>query len=1047
MKNFTIYKSSAGSGKTYTLVKEYLKLAINGKDEDAYRRILAITFTNKAAKEMRERILLALKELSSDEPLEGTSKIMMGDLTKELGFEADVIKLRCGMIHQSILHNYSFFSISTIDKFVHKIVKTFARDLRISSDFEVELEYELMLRKAIDQLISKVGSDAGLTKLLVAFTETKTEEEKSWNIEDDLYKFFGNLMNEEGYDNFNLMKAINMDDFMEIRKTLFEKLSAFEKPLKVIGEQAVRLISDTGVSPASFPGGANGLNKYFTYLKNTKHDKLCPSQTIQNNMEEDKWFSAKADVDQQSKIESIKGQLSDWYSEALQIIQKYPEYMLFRLLSRNIYSLAVLNETEKLLEELKAEHDFIFISDFNKKINNVVQNEPAPFIFERMGEKYANFLIDEFQDTSLMQWQNLLPLVENSLANGNFNMIVGDGKQSIYRFRGGDVEQFVRLPIMYPPPQNELQKMREEILIANQNPKMLASNYRSKKEVIDFNNWFFRQIADDMNEVNQLIYHELEQAYPPGNSGGMIQVEVLEETDKEAHRHLTHERVKCMIADAVEDGYHWKDIAILCRRNSDGGELAKFLMALKIDVLSSESLLLSHSKEVAFLVNMLSLLIYPNDENAQVKVLQFLKEKSIIDGEVHLLIQDFKPENPGPTFFEFLKEIGLETDISRIIAMPLYDTVEELIRIYSLKDPIDPYISFFLDAVHGYAVKFNNVIPEFLNWWEAQKNKTSIVIPEGLDAVRVLTIHKSKGLEFPVVIFPYANWSIKNTKDQLWVDVKEFELGKLPMALIPASKDLELTKFGNQYLEEKDKSKLDTVNVLYVALTRTRERLYMLTSHHKTKKVSQLFLPFLQSSEYWNEEAQMFIQGERGKSGVKPSDDAPALTLNKFVSKSWHGRISVRLQANEIWDVNEPVKSEDYGNLVHRALSYIETNNDIDKSVQRMLLEGFIDDEEKDILTIKLEQLINNKEILPYFKTEETVRNEAEILLPDGSTFRPDRVLLSNDKATVIDYKTGKESDEHLEQVKQYGHLLKEMGYSEVKSVLIYTEQEKVVEA
>ncbi|NQY66780.1 MAG: UvrD-helicase domain-containing protein [Flavobacteriales bacterium] len=1043
--NFTVYKSSAGSGKTYTLVKEYIKLALSGKDEDSYRGILAITFTNKAAKEMRERIIQALDQLSSDTPPGGTSKILLGDLTEEMNLQEDAIKLRCGLIHQSILHNYSYFAISTIDKFVHKIVKTFARDLQISSEFEVELEYEVMLKKAIDQLISQVGRDQQLTKLLVNFTIKKTEEEKGWNIENDLYKFFENLMNEEGHENFSSMKSINMKDFMDIRDTLFSRIKAFEEPLRKIGEEAIDLIDNEGIEAASFFKGANGLNKYFNYLKILKKDSLYPTNSVHGGMEEDKWTSAKADEDQKVRIESIKPELSRLYGEAIELLEKYPEYIFLNLLSRNIYSLAVLNETEKLLENLKKENDFIFISDFNKKINHIVQNEPAPFIYERMGEKYRNFLIDEFQDTSIMQWQNLLPLVENSLSNGNFNMIVGDGKQSIYRFRGGDVEQFVRLPEMYPAPTSQIQKIREQALKSNNKEEVLANNYRSKKEVIDFNNWFFRQLSGSLDEANAKIYNKLEQSYPKENKDGMVQLEVLDETSKEEHKSNTEDRITTLISEALEDGYQWKDIAILCRKNGDGSEIAKHLLSLKIDVISSESLLLSNSKEVAFLSNMLSLLVYPQYDIAQVKTLQYLKGENIIDDEVHLLIDRFKRNRSKNSFFEYLKFIGFETDINRIIAMPLYDTVEELIRIFDINKYIDPYLTCFLDTVHAYATSYNNVIPEFIEWWNGKKHKTSIVIPEGLNAVRILTIHKSKGLEYPVVIFPYANWSIKKTRDQLWVDVKEFELDKLSVALVPATKDLSLTKFNDQFTEEEEKSKLDTINVLYVALTRARDRLYILTSEHAKKNVSKLFLPFIQNSEYWTEGDQSFIQGERTVIEASKDETIPASELEKLISKSWHGRIAVRLHANEMWDVENPVENEDYGNLIHKALSFIHTKEDILPAVDQMLQEGFIETSEIEVLRFKLEQLITNPEISPYFSKTSVVKNEQEILLPDGKSFRPDRVVIDNNIATVVDYKTGKESEEHLEQVQQYARLLTGMGYSTVKCVLIYTETEKAV--
>ncbi|MCD4746178.1 MAG: UvrD-helicase domain-containing protein, partial [Bacteroidales bacterium] len=609
-----VYKSSAGSGKTFTLVKEYLKIVLS--EPDKFRNILAITFTNKAANEMKERIISYLEELSINNSDSNTIKYLLPDLIKETGLEHIIISQRAEKVLELILHNYSDFAISTIDSFVHKIIRTFARDLHIPLNFEVELDTDDLISKSTDLLISNVGNDEKLTKTLIRFIETKTDNEQSWHIENDIQQFAKSLLNEDGYIYIEKLRKLSLDDFSGINRKINEVIKKFENNLKDIAISANNLIKEKNIPHSAFYQGRSGINKYFEYIVNNRFDKLEPNSHVNKTIEEDKWYGGKADYTEKQAIDSIKTNLIECFHNIQDILaEHYEQYIVFKLLNRNIYPIAVLNEIEKVINEIKAQNNIVHISEFNKKIADIVLNEPVPFIYERLGEKYKYFLIDEFQDTSVLQWQNLLPLIDNSLAENNFNMIVGDGKQAIYRWRNGEVEQLAKLPEIFKKNDNPFINEREQNLIRNYKSKNLNSNYRSEAEIVNFNNKFFSEIVNIIPETYRTIYDNQKQEFDVENKGGMVQIEFIDKNITEIpYDELNFIKIKETIEDLVRDNFFWKDIAILCRNNKNASKIARYLLMNEIDVISSESLLLSSSPEVNFIVAMIRFIFDPSDD-------------------------------------------------------------------------------------------------------------------------------------------------------------------------------------------------------------------------------------------------------------------------------------------------------------------------------------------------------------------------------------------------------------------------------------------------
>jgi len=1039
--NFTVYKSSAGSGKTFTLVKEYLKLALKGDNVKEYKSILAITFTNKAAAEMKERVLLALKSFSSKEKLEGTPLFLLLELEKELKLPQHEIRAKAEKVISSMLHNYSDIGISTIDKFTHRIIRTFAYDLHIKMNFSVETDEKEMLEKAIDMVLSKIGEDVKLTEVLKEFTVSKAEDEKNWSIEADLFNFSKSLLKDEGISHIDKIKEISIDEFNEIKKTLQNTIRDFEKTISTFGKKGLALIESLGVDKASFAGGANGLPKYFEYLGTLKFNKLKPSNTIQKAIADDKWFAAKASVSDKQNIESIKVRLLEIYNKAIQTIDSnIKEITLFRSINKNIYSLITLNEIEKAIVQIKNEDNILHISEFNKRIANIVMYESAPFIYERLGEKYKHFLIDEFQDTSVLQWHNLLPLIDNSLANGNFNMLVGDGKQSIYRWRGGDVEQFTALPEMKMS-SNSIVQEREAALKRYYCGKILQQNYRSKAEVVEFNNNFFKSCAKQSNNgLITTVYEKGEQLCDPKNIGGGVSIEFIK---KDEENEFTYDEQSCFkilqtIHQLQEDNFELRDIAIICRINSKANIVANYLIENGIPILSKESLLLSSSPYVNFILSTLEYIHNRSNNVAKANIIQFIcklknKEKNSCE------------ELMSANISEFMEKHKIAFNLSYFSSLPIYELCEEIIRNTGLNERANPYIQFFLDAAYKFSIKNNTGIGGFLEWWENKKNKLSVNIPEGMNAVNILTIHKSKGLEFPAVIFAFANWQAVNN-DAIWVSVENDKIPKLKSALIQKNKNFDDTDYATLLEIEKSKENMDNLNLLYVSLTRPMERLYIITDKaYGQKKIANYYQNYLTEIGEWDNDKTSYHFGlfKKYVHNNKKKIEKP-ITLTKIISEPWQDKLRISTDYESVDQNFDNKNHKKYGNLLHTALSKIKNLDDVEASLSNMLQKGLINLEESKKLNTIIVTLISNKDIQPFFTEELNSKNERDILLPNGETYRPDRVILKEKHAIILDYKTGKENEKYAAQLNKYGTILEQMGYSQVEKYILYTEEQKL---
>ncbi|MDF1673573.1 MAG: UvrD-helicase domain-containing protein [Vicingaceae bacterium] len=1048
-KNFVSYNSSAGTGKTFTLVKEYLKIALATDNTFQYRNILAVTFTNKAAAEMKERVLDALKAIAGITKLEGTPQFVLAELVKPieqegLGVSEEVLKDRSYKVLKSILHNYNDFAISTIDKFTHKIIRTFAHDLQLPLNFNIELGEKEVLKSAIDMLVAQVGNNDKLTKILVEYAIQKSDDEKSWNIERDLLSFAEKLLKDGNEFHLENIRDLTISDFEDIKKYINKGIKQFETKVKELGEGALKFIDNKGIERNTF--SHSDYPNYWSKVMNL--EDFSVGKRLASVFEDDKdLFSKSKPQTQKDLIEENKQELLDLFSGFQDFLKdELSQYIINKEVLKNLYNIAVLNEIEKTINEFKTDNNILNLSDFNKRIAAIVASEPAPFIYERLGEKYQHYLIDEFQDTSITQWHNMLPLVDNSLANGKFNMIVGDAKQAIYRWRGGEVEQIIAFPKVYGHNNNPLLLEREQSIDRNFDQKELATNYRSKAEIVDFTNQFFQSVAPELPEKYNKLYNELNQGFEKLNIGGGIEVlgfEGINDKDSEQvedYKEKTIGYVLEKVKECLKDEYSLKDIAILCRGNKDAVEISEFLLNEGVNVVSSESLLLGNSNEVVFVIDLLRYLTNPGDTNYQIKVMRYLTQYVYKEA----LFEQYQQKG----LLGYLNAKNIDFNFNKIANYSLYELAEELITVFNLNKDVNLYVQFFLDKVHEYASRNDNSVLNFLDWWDLKSEKFSVVIPDGVEAVQVMTIHKSKGLEFPVVIYPFADSAVKRGEDYFWTN--KINIEGLKSAVMPIKEQLSNTIFSGVFEEEMNKAKLDLVNLVYVAFTRPKDRLYIITKKGKSKSKNGSVGDYLNNYCSSNPDNKIgdfhYKFGLFNKNVSEVKNDSDSLTITNVVYNNWRDKIKISYQAPLVWDVENPETIGEHGTLIHNILAKINVPTDLDGVLASYQLKGLLGIEEVPEIKQKIEDLFTNSTIKGWFENFDELKNERSILLQNGESYQPDRVLVKNDQTIVIDYKTGEQEEKHKEQITNYRNLLSQMGYQNISAQLLYVNDGSLVE-
>jgi ATP-dependent exoDNAse (exonuclease V) beta subunit len=1026
---FQVYNASAGSGKTFTLVKEYLKVLLNSEDIFSFQKILAVTFTNKAAGEMKERVLSSLEDFAA-----GKENDLCNIIIKEIDADKPIIQQRSKKILEAILQNYAAFSITTIDSFTHKIIKSFAYDLGLPQNFEVEMDAVSLLNQAVDVLISKIGSDKKLTKLLIDYSLDKTDDDKSWDISRDLNEFAKVLLNEDDIKHFRALANKKLEDFTNLKTKLYSHQKELKEAIKNVGAAFLDLIENHGIAHKDFMRAT--IPKFFLDLsaKSVNIDFLKRSETIEKAIENHQYYSKTTTTAVASLIENIVPEIINLYAQSKDL---YSQFLMNKLALKNIIPLAVLNNINIELEQIKEENNIRLNAEFNQLISDNIKEQPAPFIYERIGQRFQHYFIDEMQDTSELQWQNLIPLIDNALAQENsILLLVGDGKQAIYRWRGGKAEQFIELG---SPLKNPFH-VKKEI-------KSLETNFRSYSEVINFNNSFFQHTANFIqNDSYKNLFIEGNKQFENSKKGGFVSLTFLEKEEDKDLEKLKYPKKVLEKINKLKDSFSLNEICVLTRTKKDGVAVANYLSENGVDIISSETLLIQNSLKVCFIIDVLKVLQNANDEETRFEVLYFLHQHLQIKNPKHIFFKEFSKVD-NQTIFESLKLYGISFEISTFYQLPFYEKIEEIIRGFNLIHTSDAYLQFFLDVVIEQQRKSTDVA-DFLEFWELKKDKLSIVAPGSSNAVQIMTIHKSKGLEFPVVIFPCDVNIYKQINPKVWLNELPENYDNFEELLIPYNKELSyVNDTGLEiYNQQREELELDNFNLLYVSLTRAVEQLYVITEmkisakgEENTNFYSGVFINYLIQNKLWKEGVLEYYFGDEIRVSKNELQSSVAEIHQKFISTPWQEHNVVLLAgASKLWDTNQG-KAINFGNLFHEILSKIITEKDVSKIIAAYHQEGIIDKNQLLIINSTIISVVNHPKLASYFSEEVTVYNEREIVDTDNQIIIPDRlVFLGENEVVIIDYKTGNPSAEHHQQLLKYERVLKTMHFKVDKKLLIY---------
>ena len=1033
---FSIYDASAGSGKTYTLVKEYLKIILLATKNDAYRKILAITFTNKAVHEMKSRVVESLSEFASDNPSE-KALLLMQDIHAETKLSLPDMKVKANSIIKNLIHNYAAFDISTIDKFTHKVIRAFAHDLNLPITFEVSLDTENLLTEAVDAIIAQAGEDEILTNLLVDFTMEKTDEDKSWDVSREIMDTGRMILNENNREEITHFNTKSITEFTEIKAKLGALSKEIEDETVALANEALELIDKNGIDLKSFSAG-----HFPRHLLSIQERKFNPANKMYREDDDIKINKTAKDT---AIIESI---IPDLLAILSEIYQKFEKQNFYEAFIKNITPLSLLNTVSNELAKIQKEQNILSIAEFNKLINEQIQNQPAPFIYERLGERYKHFFMDEFQDTSEMQWQNLIPLIDNALVSEDMEgergslMLVGDPKQSIYRWRGGKAEQFI-----------ELSKDKNPFNNPDKNAFTLGTNYRSYSEIIEFNNDFFGFLSKEFeNEDYKDLYLNHSRQKTNSKKGGFVSISFLPKIEEEEleedsldKNELYLEATFKKIEEAKKNGFKNKDIVILTRKKTQGTAIANFLTENGISILSSESLLIGASSEVQCVVNILRYLKNSNDQEAKANFLYYLANNQQDQLEIHDFIAQGIGHRNEKDFQTWLLQFGLDFSFENSRKKSLYEATEIIISKVILVAKRNAYVQYFLDIVLERDIKNQAGISDFLNYWDKNGEKLSIPSPEGNDAVRIMTIHKSKGLEFPVVIFPFAEEDFsRGPKEKIWLNADE-EIVGLPKALVDKSSKVE--GYGADasqiYNQKKQEDLLDTVNVLYVALTRAEEQLHVISAMNLKKdgalpkNLSSFFIEFLQDKGF--EETKLNYEfGNPEKLSVDHKKAKETQTIPQVAATLNPKNIKIAQRESVMWNTKQQNAIE-YGNTIHEILSFVKTKNDIDLAISKAIENGLIVFTQKEEVSKTIHEIVNHHDLEAFFSTGTKVLNEQTIIQKEGNLVKPDRMVLnSSNEIYLLDYKTGSHLPKHQEQIENYQKAIEDMGYKVVKKSLIY---------
>lgn len=1000
---------------------------------------------------MKDRILAYLDDFAKNRPNE-----LAAELKKELGLDDSAFMDRSQEARNAILHNYSQFSISTIDAFFQKVIRSFIRESGLVGDYRLEVEQDAVLQEVVDNLIDELGENSELTDWVVEFARENLENDRAWDVRYSLVEFSKEIFKEdfkEIEDEVTETTAAR-DFFKDLLNVLKDHKYSFVRFVRDKSSKAMRILKDNGLLRSDFKYSGQAYNFFFKFARITKvsdfSDREKGARTEKELQQGINWPSKTSE--KASLIRELAEQkLILLMNEILEFRNRnFKRCLSAEIALSNFYMFGLIADISRKLKEYKDENNLMLLADAPKFLNGVLGDSDAPFVYEKVGSFYRNYLIDEFQDTSGLQWKNFLPLVTNSISQGYPNMVVGDVKQAIYRWRGGDLNLLQTHVVQHVGP--ELVQVRQ-----------LNSNYRSATNVVNFNNAVFKAAAglvsiDTGHGIPLEVYGDVIQE-SSREEPGFVRIEFLKgPTKQDDWKNESLSRIPKFLERLQEAGISLNEIAILVRRHDEGERIVAHLLEYsnsveakphcRYEVISNESLRLDGASSVNLLLAAMRYLLNTQDAVARA---QLSYEYFRIKPDNRPLTEVFAVSNQG--FFEESLPVEFARDKASLKKLPLYELTETLIRILNIGSTPGEiaYLQAFQDIVLDFSARERNDLGMFLEWWNLNKHDKSIQVSGDIDAVQILTIHKAKGLQFKVVLVPFCAWNMDHElfkAPTLWVKAANppFEnAGYLPVRY---SGSLDHTYFDSYYLKEKTSTYLDNLNLLYVALTRARHGLIVMAPGPDVRSFKQtvariVFESITLSEELasgWDEVSHIWESGEIRNSETLAEPRAHAVDMKEYVTTNWRTKLIVKQSAKEFFNdsMETARKRINYGIHIHKVLSEIKLASQTGEALDRLINDGLVTSDEVQELKSLLDELFNDGQIRSWFVPGWEVYTEVPILLPGGGESRLDRLMIREKHAVVVDFKTGDPVNADQKQMQEYMNTLHQMNFHTVEGYLLY---------
>lgn len=1054
-EQYTVINASAGSGKTYTLVQRLLTLCLqNPNQPDAIKHILALTFTNKAANEMKRRILEWLKAFSdpnSYQQNKDLENIHQKLKTQGIHIGIDQLHERSKKVLDFVLHHYSTLNIGTIDKFNSRLVRSFSYELGLAQNFNLEIQADPFINEAVDKMLDEVGTNETISDAFMDFVNYSLDNNERVNLNQALYNSAKEFVQDKHYFQLTDNKDFTWNSYEKSKQKLRKDIQDLKQENIGIVTSCIELMQEKNLEIADFAGGnTNGIAKFFSKMEEFYQGNIVKFPFPTNEEGALKTFLKGSSTTGKKREDEILEILDFLLERRRKIIHNYIISQKKEKILRAILPLKVNKEIQDKLAEIETENDLVLLSKFNVMIHENLRDEPSSFIYEKVGTQFSHYFFDEFQDTSQLQWQNFLPLRDHTISSENTTFtLVGDPKQSIYRFRGGDSTMML----------NIIQGKENAPIKAH--VELLDTNWRSSKNIVDFNNKYYNFLSHHVHEEHADIFGKDAQQKANADYEGRVKINLIEQATRTIYYEEIAAKMIENIQECLQNGFSFSDITILCRDNTDifkfsqllgGKKIIKNGTEIAIKTISDKGLTLELSPTILATIAFLRWKQNPKNQQFLVKMMYQLQNSGRITisdfSKEMLTIIEIKNQADQERFIQ--DEYGIKLMQTEIPHLNLYNYIEYYIQEFSVIGAETDYLLNFLEMLYNFSQNSVFTLKDFLKYWDEEAHEISIQTSESIDAIQIMTIHKAKGLEFPVVFIPLQN-SNKDGKFSGWISAEDDEVSSVIVS--PFSKDLEIYDEGMLAFNQEHiyQNKIDRFCLQYVATTRAVEQMFLYIEK-PTSKTNYLelfdFVTQRQHTLFASEEEKpdsfdfFEIDEEKVKKQKKIKNQNSDTQTQKIETlERLHEKVGEIKIATPSKNYQERIKTVREGIFTHEILSKIKTENDIELVLESYVLEGTITVTEKENILQRIKSVITDPKYQPFFTDGLKVFNEQEIMINDPSqreVYRPDRLIETENGWIIIDFKTGKETEKYEKQIANYKAALEKTGRKVIQTELIY---------